>query len=361
MMLDRMGIIGNTQGVKASNRPKPKKLRITSQVLPLVSDSAMRSCSETDRVGRGQRRRFPGRQQGGRGGGRGRQLQLEGFLDGRIADAGFFGAALIGGGDADGDRLRTAAQQRYRGLDGVVIDLDVAKELVMFFLTHGQTHRAEPDFRIGGQLEPDLVAIHVVIGSDLPARHQGIGVGDHQVEAEGLIRIQYLVIVAADAERFAQGPEGRHGALGRWCAGGLRAGRGGQGEGDFPGDRGITHAEIGAALILGDQGEGLQAAVFPDQRGLAGDGMAVDFHPAEKLVLLDLAGREFRCPEADAGGIRFEADLVTIEVIAVGNLPFGFENIALDPGFEGKGLVRLQQFFLSLGNKAQQQQGQQQD
>ena len=31
MMPERIGIIGNTQGVSESSRPKPKKLMITSQ------------------------------------------------------------------------------------------------------------------------------------------------------------------------------------------------------------------------------------------------------------------------------------------------------------------------------------------
>ena len=37
MMLERIGIMGNTQGVKVNNRPRPKKLNNTSQVLPLRS------------------------------------------------------------------------------------------------------------------------------------------------------------------------------------------------------------------------------------------------------------------------------------------------------------------------------------
>ena len=45
MMLERIGIIGKTQGVKVRSSPKPKKLSNTSQVLPLNSDWAMRSCS----------------------------------------------------------------------------------------------------------------------------------------------------------------------------------------------------------------------------------------------------------------------------------------------------------------------------
>ena len=34
MMPDKIGIIGNTQGVKDSSRPKPKKLATTHQKLP---------------------------------------------------------------------------------------------------------------------------------------------------------------------------------------------------------------------------------------------------------------------------------------------------------------------------------------
>ena len=42
-----MGIIGKTQGVKASSRPKPKKLSSVSGILPEESLAAIASCSET--------------------------------------------------------------------------------------------------------------------------------------------------------------------------------------------------------------------------------------------------------------------------------------------------------------------------
>ncbi len=45
MMLERIGIIGKTQGVKVSSRPNPKKLSRTRTVLPEASERAMRSCS----------------------------------------------------------------------------------------------------------------------------------------------------------------------------------------------------------------------------------------------------------------------------------------------------------------------------
>ena len=45
-MPDRIGIIGNTQGVNASNRPAPKNISRVSQVLPLASAAAISSCSE---------------------------------------------------------------------------------------------------------------------------------------------------------------------------------------------------------------------------------------------------------------------------------------------------------------------------
>ena len=45
MMLERIGIMGNTQGVNVSSRPNPKKLSNTSKLLPLASERAIRSCS----------------------------------------------------------------------------------------------------------------------------------------------------------------------------------------------------------------------------------------------------------------------------------------------------------------------------
>ncbi len=47
MMPDRIGIIGSTQGVKASRRPKPKKLAMTTNRLPSAISPDRRSCSET--------------------------------------------------------------------------------------------------------------------------------------------------------------------------------------------------------------------------------------------------------------------------------------------------------------------------
>ena len=47
MMPDRIGIIGSTQGVKASSRPKPKKLAMTTNRLPSAIRFERRSCSET--------------------------------------------------------------------------------------------------------------------------------------------------------------------------------------------------------------------------------------------------------------------------------------------------------------------------
>ena len=47
MMPDRIGIIGNTQGVKASSSPKPKKDAITTRMFPRDMRSASRSCSAT--------------------------------------------------------------------------------------------------------------------------------------------------------------------------------------------------------------------------------------------------------------------------------------------------------------------------
>ncbi len=45
MILDRMGIMGNTQGVNASSRPKRKNEASTRGVLPLAREPAIRSCS----------------------------------------------------------------------------------------------------------------------------------------------------------------------------------------------------------------------------------------------------------------------------------------------------------------------------
>ena len=42
-MLERIGIIGSTHGVKASSKPKPKKLMRTNVVLSEANERAIRS------------------------------------------------------------------------------------------------------------------------------------------------------------------------------------------------------------------------------------------------------------------------------------------------------------------------------
>jgi thiol:disulfide interchange protein len=46
-MPDKMGIIGNTQGVKASNKPKPKKLIKVRKKESCCNDATIRSCSDS--------------------------------------------------------------------------------------------------------------------------------------------------------------------------------------------------------------------------------------------------------------------------------------------------------------------------
>src|ERR1700693_4687618 len=54
IMPERIGIIGSTHGVKASRRPKPKKLASTSQELPDSNMAAMSvSLAEVEKRGEG--------------------------------------------------------------------------------------------------------------------------------------------------------------------------------------------------------------------------------------------------------------------------------------------------------------------
>ena len=48
MIPERIGTIGNTQGVKPRSSPKPKKVPSTSSRLPLRTSLAKRSCSDTN-------------------------------------------------------------------------------------------------------------------------------------------------------------------------------------------------------------------------------------------------------------------------------------------------------------------------
>ncbi len=50
MIDERIGIIGNIQGVNERRIPKPKKLSRTIQTLPFLSVSVIKSCSESSLV-----------------------------------------------------------------------------------------------------------------------------------------------------------------------------------------------------------------------------------------------------------------------------------------------------------------------
>jgi hypothetical protein len=50
MIPERIGTIGNTQGVNARSRPAPKKVAITIHILAVPINSASFACSETGGV-----------------------------------------------------------------------------------------------------------------------------------------------------------------------------------------------------------------------------------------------------------------------------------------------------------------------
>jgi hypothetical protein len=134
MIPERIGIIGNTQGVRASNRPKPKKLY-----------------------------------GGGRAGGA-RHGQLGILVDRRIADA-TVPATL-------GDRLQrhgAGCIHRQQDLHFLAIDLDIAEVLVFLHLARRQLRRAKG---AAVQRELELVAVHVVLVGNLPACLDGFRVDD---------------------------------------------------------------------------------------------------------------------------------------------------------------------------------------
>jgi hypothetical protein len=129
MMLERIGIIGKTQGVSDSSSPKPKKLPTSSQKLACLNSCAMRpDSSAKSGTARWCRRPAPSP---------GPAVQAELLLLRRIADAGV-GAALRSHFQGQRQRPRAVALDRQADERLLVIHLDLAEGLVVFSLPGGR-------------------------------------------------------------------------------------------------------------------------------------------------------------------------------------------------------------------------------
>ena len=107
-----------------------------------------------------------------------------------------------------------------------------------------------------------------------------------------------------------------------------------------------AHTGVGAALRRGDQVkvQSLTAA-FAQDGNVDAQLAAVNRFFAEKLIVLDLSGRgEDRVGQLDFRVVRFEVDLVPIQVIAVGDPPLHPHHIRGNGlGGKLKGLIGRQQ------------------
>jgi hypothetical protein len=192
MMPDRIGIIGNTHGVKVSSRPKPKKLARMAAVLPPSSRRAMRpdsSCSSSAAVeaahGASQKAALPV----GAGGG---DLQGQGLR--RIADT-HVGAALAGDVEFEG---RRAGADGKRDAQIAAVDFHLPEGVVLLGFAGRQHGFAQRD-AVG--LELEAVAVEVVLVGDLEADFDGFVVERTGGDAEGLIGRQRLAGGVGEAAR----------------------------------------------------------------------------------------------------------------------------------------------------------------
>ena len=187
MMPERIGIIGSTQGVKASSRPNPKKLAMIASRLPPEIRLDSRSCSETIGAASLAERRA------GRG-----QLDGHRLGHGRVAEAGVR-AALVAHLDLERGGALGACHRDGRAQDSVV-HLDVAEELVVLLLA--VRHRDVAERKAWRHcLGRGAVAIQVIARRNLPVEENAVGAVGHRGEHESLVHRQELILVGDRPEQ----------------------------------------------------------------------------------------------------------------------------------------------------------------
>ena len=149
MMPERIGTIGSTQGVKASSRPKPRKLASTSQVLPLEQRGDV-EVARRERHARGPAPRGANEAR--------RSVAVR--LHRHVAHADV-GAALRGHNELQ--RIARARLDRHADAHFLAVGLRVAEELVL--LAHARRELGLAEARIlGGELE--ALAVQVIAVGD---------------------------------------------------------------------------------------------------------------------------------------------------------------------------------------------------
>ncbi|MPN10767.1 hypothetical protein SDC9_158064 [bioreactor metagenome] len=119
----------------------------------------------------------------------------------------------------------------------------------------------------------------------------------------------------------------------------------------------IADATVPAPLAADVQGEPALARWRGD-RQQDGQRAAVGFHLAEELILVRLAGRFLRRTESDLGGLGLEAELVAVQVIALGHLEDDFDRLRIQRlGAQYEGLFGFDR--VGVGQARQQQAGEQ--
>ena len=122
--------------------------------------------------------------------------------------------------------------------------------------------------------------------------------------------------------------------------------------------RRVADAGFRAALGTGFQLQHAGLVTLDVNGQLHVHAVLVDLDLAEEGVLLDLAGGQIRAAQGDrlvAGG---KAELVAVQIVAVGNVPMDDDPVTPGGGRDAVGLVRLEEFLLGgqPGAEAEEQQ-----
>jgi hypothetical protein len=340
MMFERIGIIGNTQGVNVSRRPKPKKASATSQMRPSASCAAMRSCSVTGPLSAAGRA-FRWRQFRGLVGERGREGHGHVLGQRRVADA-QVRAALIIDCEHDFGGILDAAQHRNQDLDMAAVRLGFPEEFIDDAGSVRRVYRPQRNPLAFCDAHAELVPIQVVAVGDVEAQHDRVLADGPRARGESHLGIQQIVLVGRSACQRRECVE-RPASGGHGFGAGLRQCRECQAHGLEM--RGVADAEVGAALGAGGQldfGTGRR-----QDRQLDFDPVAIGFDASEELVFLHRAVGYPGFAQFQALRLRREPELLAVHVVAIRDGPGQAQRAGIDNlGVQGEGVIGIEEFVV---------------
>ena len=333
MMPDRIGTIGNTHGVNASNRPAPKNVPMTTMRLEPEIICASLACSD---IGAAVALPVGVRAETAVAAGSG-HAEYPGHR--RIADAAI-GAALVAQLDIQIHRLRRGAGDRQLAENVAVVDLHLAKVLVGLHLAVREIKHARlRDIRL--RTRGYLVLVQVVAVGDAEGDLDGVAVDRRQDRLECFVYGQEVGIRA---------PYGSEGLAKRNLARVVIACD--QSHRLRPGLGGVTKPDwFVAALGLDNDVSRIRQIARNGVGDANEEATPVNLLLAEELVLVVLALRHFDVTEGDAGRTALVGHLVSVEVVAVLDGPVDLDRVAGVGRRVTVGFLRPQQFPVLRGGR----------